>query len=94
MRDEQGRTALMFAARWGHLECVRALLDGEGGMRDGHSWTAMMMAAWQGHLGCVEILAPLEKGMKDDHWGRSARSWAELNGKQSCVDYLSRFPEE
>jgi ankyrin repeat protein len=54
----------------------------------------MMMAAWQGHLGCVEILAPLEKGMKDDHWGRSARSWAELNGKQSCVDYLSRFPEE
>jgi len=88
------RTALMVAANNGKTGCVRILAKKEAGMRDGYTWTAMMMAAWQGHLGCVEILAPLEKGMKDDHWGRSARSWAELNGKQSCVDYLSRFPEE
>ena len=33
MRDEQGRTVLMFPARWGHLECVKILAPLEKGMK-------------------------------------------------------------
>ena len=79
-------TALMYAAKYGHLECVKILAPLEKGMKDNSGRTALMHADKQGHLECVKILAPLEQEMKDKD-GRTAKSIASSN--KDCYDYLS-----
>jgi len=59
--DIFGRTALLLAARDGHLECVKILGVGDAPLiadtRDIH-WTPLMAAVRYGHVDCVEFLAP------------------------------------
>ena len=47
MRNKNAETALMYAARNGHLECVKLLAPQEKGMRDSHGDTAMRWASLQ-----------------------------------------------
>ena len=95
MRDEEGRTALMFAAKAGFAECVRPLLAKEAGMQNNDGATALMIAAEHGQLGCVQCLAESEK---ERHSGSTAGHTALcLTAKQTsskeCAEYLMQFPE-
>ncbi|TNJ30758.1 Ankyrin repeat protein 2 [Giardia muris] len=55
MKDENGWTALMEAAIWGHANCI-PLLEKEIGMQDNWGWTALMWAARNGETDCVRLL--------------------------------------
>ncbi|TNJ27377.1 Ankyrin repeat protein 3 [Giardia muris] len=54
-QDEYGGTALMWAARWGHANCI-PLLEKEIGMQDNWGGTALMWAASDGYTDCVRLL--------------------------------------
>ena len=45
MQDNDGVTALMFAADKGHHDCVKILAPLEKGMKNKDGWTALMFAA-------------------------------------------------
>jgi len=45
MQDNTGKTALMYAAKEGYLECAKILVPIEAGMKTNNGWTAMMYAA-------------------------------------------------
>ncbi|KAL5515199.1 hypothetical protein EMCRGX_G000331 [Ephydatia muelleri] len=53
-----GGTALMWASGWGHMECVKVLLDrgADVNMQDKNGWTALMKASKSGHMECVKVL--------------------------------------
>lgn len=55
-QDSRGRTALIYAALYGHLTIIPELLEKEEGMQDDHGWTALMHAVAHGHVGCVKAL--------------------------------------
>ncbi|TNJ27645.1 Ankyrin repeat protein 2 [Giardia muris] len=63
-RDENGWTALMYAAQNGHLTVLKLLLEHEATQRDGSGWTALMYAAMNGHLECAQMLSPHEAGLQ------------------------------
>jgi len=64
--DRPKRTALMVAAYYGNVDCVKMLAQQEDEMRDAFGNTALMVAAWKGCLECVKILAPLQKGVRNN----------------------------
>ncbi|TNJ30288.1 Kinase, NEK [Giardia muris] len=73
-QSDNGRTALMYAAEHGHVECVRALRERESGMCDENGWTALMWAVRGKHKECANLLlseAPL----------RSTKELLSLEGK-------------
>ncbi|TNJ30185.1 Ankyrin repeat protein 1 [Giardia muris] len=55
-RDEQGMTALMWAACEGHSNVVELLREREGGLVDSSGWTALMHATKYGRLHCMRVL--------------------------------------
>ena len=57
----------MHAADNGHPDCVRLLLEKEGGMQNSDGWTALMFATYNNRLGCVRLLAEKEKDLKLTH---------------------------
>ena len=69
----------MYAARNGHLECVRELLSSEKILQNTCGTTALMIAAARGLSDMVGLLAPAEGGMKD-RAGRTALIWAASSG--------------
>ncbi|TNJ29576.1 Superfamily II DNA and RNA helicase [Giardia muris] len=90
MQDENGWTALMFAAQAGHLECVQILLP-EAWIRTtrpasdlAEKGTAMMLAAQAGHADIVELLWPYECCGKDanDHNAYWYAQKAAKNGER------------
>ncbi|TNJ28254.1 Ankyrin repeat protein 2 [Giardia muris] len=54
-KDEDGRTALMYATIWGHADCI-PLLEKEIGMQNNCGRTALMLAASDGYTDCVRLL--------------------------------------
>ncbi|MGO9568404.1 MAG: ankyrin repeat domain-containing protein [Desulfomonilaceae bacterium] len=57
-KDNHGWTALMEAAKTGHLDVVKLLLD-EGAdvnAKDNYGWTALKIAEEDGHKEIVELL--------------------------------------
>jgi len=79
----------MYAAKYGHLECLKILAPLEKGMKKNDGWTALMFALEYGHLECVKVLAPLEKGMKNNYGGRTALMDAAENGHLECIKVLA-----
>ena len=64
MQDNQGWTALMFAAYWNNLECARLLAEREGDMKTTRKWfefppgtTALGVAKKMGRTAIVSILS-------------------------------------
>jgi len=86
--DDYDFTALMYAAKYGHLECVEFLASHEAGVCACHGKTALMHAAENGHLGCVECLVRHEAGIQDDD-DKTALMYAAENGHLDCVMCLA-----
>ena len=90
-----GLTPVHAAARQGHLETLRTLLDNTeeasvvNTLDTCLAATPLMLAAYHGHKRCVELL--LEYGSNEevvDLEGRSALIWAVLAGQDECVKVL------
>ena len=62
--DNDGTTALMYAARGGHVQVVRALIDegADPGATEAHGWTALRIATDEGHDAVVAVLRDLDPG--------------------------------
>lgn len=84
------RTALMTAANFGYVECVRILVEHEAGILTSKGFSALMFAAGSGHSDCVQLL--LEKEAKiQDAQGRTALMTAIDMDKKNCAELLVRF---
>ncbi|TNJ28470.1 Ankyrin repeat protein 1 [Giardia muris] len=86
-KDSQGKTALMYAAENGHIDCVQVLADEEAKMTSDERRTALMCAAKNGHVAIVEILRDKEGGLQDiDGW--TALMSAAKHGHINCIELL------
>lgn len=96
-QDEMGETALHVAARFGHAECAKILLDGTLYQKvdvelteKTFSWTPLHVACVDGHLSIVELL--LEAGAdisKPDASGWTGREHAALRGHMAIAKLLA-----
>lgn len=89
--DERGNTALMYAAREGHLEIAELLLPQEGRKVNPHGNTALMIAAQHGRTRLVELLIPREAQMQN-RAGKTALMYAAENGHEDAV--IALLPTE
>ncbi|EXJ84657.1 hypothetical protein A1O3_05327 [Capronia epimyces CBS 606.96] len=101
-QDEQGDTALHVAARFGHFECAKVLLEGSDIQKADtelcektYGWTPLFIACVDGHLPIVELLiasgADLERV---DTSGWNAKEHAALRGHIDIARKLaSAMPE-
>jgi ankyrin repeat protein len=93
LTDEQGRTAIHWAAYWGHEDMVAFLLDkgAQANSSDRARKTPFMMACEAGHVGVAGVLLPYigDGGLKDtDEQERSALHLAALGGHKDTVTFL------
>ena len=96
-QDDQGETALHVAARFGHTECAKALLDGSHRQRadtelgeNAFGWTPLFIACVDGHLGIVELLIAAEVDLeKIDASGWTAKEHAALRGHMAIARRLA-----
>lgn len=95
-QDSSGETALHIAARFGHDECARILIDGSEEQKadlelveKNFSWTPLHIAAVDGHPSMVKLL--VEAGAnpdKPDSSGWMAREHAALRGHLDIAQFL------
>ncbi|TVY26164.1 Glycerophosphocholine phosphodiesterase [Lachnellula hyalina] len=95
-QDELGETALHIAARFGHEECARILLEG-GDQKINielaektFSWTPLHVACVDGHLSIVELLIIAGADLRKlDASGWTAQEHAALRGHMDIADILN-----
>lgn len=95
-QDSSGETALHIAARFGHDECARILIQGTEEQKadlelveKNFNWTPLHIAAVDGHLSVAKLL--IEAGAdvdKIDSSGWTAREHAALRGHLALADLL------
>ncbi|TNJ28033.1 Kinase, NEK [Giardia muris] len=66
-KDEDGWTALMYATRQGHSDCI-PLLEGEIGMQNNSGRTALMKAVEENHTDCVRLLLSEAGKQTTEEW--------------------------
>lgn len=83
-----GSTALCWAAKHGHAECVELLIP----CSDARSFNsyAIRQAASRGHLECVKLLIPVSDPKADNSY---ALLWASVHGHIECVKLLIPFSD-
>ena len=96
-QDEQGETALHLAARFGHDECAKILLNGTEYqeadtelVENAFSWSPLFIACVDGNLGVVELL--IEAGAqldKTDLSGWTAKEHAVLRGHMAIARIMT-----
>ena len=87
-QDEQGETALHVAARFGHENCARILLDGTDYQKanpdlaeNTYSWTPLFIACVDGALGVAKLLVAANADVdRFDSSGWTAKEHAALRG--------------
>lgn len=96
-QDEVGETALHVAARFGHVECAKILLDGTPEQKANtdlyekyFDWTPTHIAAVDGHLPIIELLIDAGANVnKPDSSGWNAREHAALRGHLDIAKKLA-----
>lgn len=98
-QDAQGETALHVAARFGHDECAKALVEGSTSFKTNldmpeknFGWTPLFVACVDGHLKVVEVL--VGAGAKIDYCdlsGWTAKEHAALRGHMDIVEKLAEL---
>ena len=90
-KDNEGWTALMYAALEGNTEIVKLLLERDANIetQDNNGWTALMIAAGGGNTEIVELLLERDANIeaKDNH-GWTALMYAALEGNTEIVNLL------
>lgn len=87
-QDKSGETALHVAARFGHDECARVILQGSECMKadieiaeNTYAWTPLHVAAVDGRLSVAQLLVEAgAEGSRPDSSGWTAREHASLRG--------------
>jgi len=94
-QDVEKKTALIWAAQKGHLECVKALLPHSFAAKvDDDGSTALHWAATKGHVDCVEFLATVIDPNKKNHQGATALQEATAGaGDTRCVAFLATISD-
>ena len=92
-KDNDGKTALMYAAEKGQKETVELLLakGADINAKDKYGKTALMYAARKGYKEIVELL--LAKGADinaKDKYGKTALDYAKGKNKEKIVEYLKQ----
>ncbi|KAI1863309.1 uncharacterized protein JN550_009629 [Neoarthrinium moseri] len=101
-QDETGETALHIAARFGHLECAKILLDGFSDHRanmelveKSFSWTPLHIAAVDGQLPVAKILVEAgAEANRMDAFGWTAKEHAALRGHIDIANLLLQYTKE
>lgn len=96
-QDQTGETALHMAARFGHPDCAKILLEGTKDQKadpelteNTFSWTPLHVAAVDGHLSIVELLITAGSDIdKFDASGWTAKEHAALRGHLSIAQRLA-----
>ncbi|XP_036879320.2 cortactin-binding protein 2 isoform X3 [Manis javanica] len=88
---EDGHSALYSAAKNGHTDCVRLLLNAEAQVNaaDKHGFTPLCAAAAQGHFKCVELLIAYDANINHAAAeGQTPLYLACKNGSKECIKLL------
>ncbi|KAH6676133.1 glycerophosphodiester phosphodiesterase GDE1 [Plectosphaerella plurivora] len=96
-RDNVGETALHVAARFGHDECTKVLLQGTAEQKadievgeNSYAWTPLHVAAVDGHLSVVQLLVDAGADVgKPDSSGWTAQEHAALRGHLDIARLLA-----
>ncbi|KAI0198853.1 Glycerophosphoryl diester phosphodiesterase family-domain-containing protein [Astrocystis sublimbata] len=96
-QDSTGETALHIAARFGHAECARILIEGSseqkadlGLTENSFAWNALHISAVDGHLAVAELLVNAGIDVsKPDSFGWTAKEHAALRGHLDVVTFLA-----
>jgi len=96
-QDDQGETALHVAARFGHDECAKLLLDGNTVQKANtelvektYAWSPLFIACVDGNPGIVDLLIDAGADLdKLDSSGWTAKEHASLRGHMSIARRLS-----
>ncbi|KAI1780787.1 glycerophosphodiester phosphodiesterase GDE1 [Hypoxylon cercidicola] len=98
-QDETGETALHIAARFGHAECAKILLEGSSEQKanlelteKSFAWTPLHISAVDGHLPVAQLLleAGAEAG-KTDSFGWTPKEHAALRGHLEIAKLLAKY---
>nr|Q2IBF8.1 RecName: Full=Cortactin-binding protein 2; Short=CortBP2 [Eulemur macaco macaco]ABC87445.1 cortactin-binding protein 2 [Eulemur macaco macaco] len=88
---EDGHSALYSAAKNGHTDCVRLLLNAEAQVNaaDKNGFTPLCAAAAQGHFECVELLIAYDAHINHAaDGGQTPLYLACKNGNKECIKLL------
>ncbi|XP_039716562.1 cortactin-binding protein 2 isoform X3 [Pteropus medius] len=88
---EDGHSALYSAAKNGHTDCVRLLLNAEAQVdaADKNGFTPLCAAAAQGHFKCVELLITYDANINHAaDGGQTPLYLACKNGNKECIKLL------
>lgn len=96
-QDDQGESALHVAARFGHLDCARALVDGSKSQKANlelteysFGWTPLFIASVDGHLSITELLIEAGADLERlDTSGWTAKEHAALRGHMAIANALA-----
>ena len=89
--SKYGKTALMIAATWGHLDVVKCLAQGGADVNASTRFgiTALMEAACNGHLDVVKYLAECGADLEaSDKYGQTVLDIAKNWKRDDCVMIL------
>ena len=96
-QDDQGETALHIAARFGHTECAKILLEEHDGQKadmeiteKSFGWTPLFIACVDGHVDIVRILIAAKATLERlDTSGWTAKEHAALRGHMGIAKLLA-----
>jgi glycerophosphodiester phosphodiesterase len=100
-QDATGETALHIAARFGHTECARILIEGSpeqkanlGLTEQSFAWNALHISAVDGHLPVAELLVKAGIDVsKPDSFGWTAKEHAALRGHLGVAELLEPYTD-